>query len=148
MAGTVSYLGEKVGSASALDLAFISFVFAALIGFYHGARICEAEGLRVGDFGSMPADVAPAVGAMSKQDGHALQARRYVSAESSVEMCARGAEIVLRQAREARIDVVIPAFATGLFRKGVAAGAPSLRARSSRCCARVLREGAARENLS
>ncbi|WP_437581443.1 NAD(P)-dependent oxidoreductase [Sorangium sp. So ce887] len=138
MAGTVSYLGEQVGSASALDLAFISFVFAGLIGFYHGARICEAEGLRVGDFGSMLADVAPAVGAMIKQDGDAIQAGTYESAESSVEMCARGAEIVLRQAREARIDAVIPAFATGLFRKGVAAG---YGAESPGALIKVLREG-------
>ncbi|WP_437948384.1 NAD(P)-binding domain-containing protein [Sorangium sp. So ce296] len=122
MAGTVSYLGGQVGSASALDLAFISFVFGGLVGFYHGARICESEGLRVGDFGSMIADVAPAVGGMIKQDGDAIQVGTYESPESSLEMCARGAEIVLRQAREGRIDAVIPAFTQGLFRKGVAAG--------------------------
>ncbi|XXX82345.1 NAD(P)-binding domain-containing protein [Sorangium sp. So ce134] len=122
MAGTVSYLGEQVGSASALDLAFISFVFGGLIGFYHGARICESEGMRVGDFGSMIADVAPAVGAMMKQDGDAIQAGTYESPESSLEMCARATEIVLRQAREGRLDAVIPAFTQGLFRKGVAAG--------------------------
>lgn len=138
MAGTVSYLGEQVGSASALDLAFISFVFAGLIGFYHGARICEAEGLRVGAFGSMLADIAPAIGAMVKQDGDAIQAGTFESAESSVEMCSRGAEIVLRQAREARIDAVIPAFASGLFRKGVLAG---YGAESPGALIKVLRKG-------
>ncbi|WP_437971960.1 NAD(P)-binding domain-containing protein [Sorangium sp. So ce260] len=138
MAGTVSYLGEQVGSASALDLAFISFVFAGLIGFYHGARICEAEGLRVGDFGSMLADIAPAIGAMVKQDGDAIQDGTFQSAESSVEMCSRGAEIVLRQAREARIDAVIPAFASGLFRKGVLAG---YGAESPGALIKVLRKG-------
>ncbi|AUX46966.1 hypothetical protein SOCE26_084760 [Sorangium cellulosum] len=122
MAGTVTYLGEKVGAASAVDLAFLSHVFSGLVGFYHGARIIEAEGLRVADLGAMFADVAPAVGAMIKQDADSIQAGTYESSEATLELCARALDLLLRQAREAGIDPTLPAFASALFRKGVDAG--------------------------
>ncbi|XYI03561.1 NAD(P)-dependent oxidoreductase [Sorangium sp. So ce1128] len=139
MAGTVPYLGEKVGAASALDLAFLSNVFLAILGFYHGARICEAEGLRVADLGSMLADVAPAIGAMIKHDAHVIQSETYGDPEASLETCLRGAEILLRQAKEAGINADLPVFAAGLFRKGVTAGHG---AESPGALVKVLRENA------
>ncbi|WP_437622921.1 hypothetical protein [Sorangium sp. So ce1151] len=73
MAGTVTCLGQRVGAASALDLAFGSYLFAALLGFYHGARICEVEGLPVADFGAMAASIAPAIGQMVKHDSDTIR---------------------------------------------------------------------------
>ncbi|WP_437786634.1 NAD(P)-dependent oxidoreductase [Sorangium sp. So ce1097] len=138
MAGSVPYLGQDVGAASALDLAFLSHLFLGLLGFYHGARLCEAEGLRVADLGAMLASVAPAIGGMIKQDGDVIQAGTYLGSESSLDTCARGLEMIVRQAREARIDGGIPAFAAGLFRKGVAAG---LGDESPAAMIKVLRKG-------
>jgi 3-hydroxyisobutyrate dehydrogenase-like beta-hydroxyacid dehydrogenase len=39
------FSGEKAATASALDLALLSYFFSAVIGFAHAARICKAEGL-------------------------------------------------------------------------------------------------------
>lgn len=138
MAGTAPYLGQNVGAASALDLAFLSHLFLGLLGFYHGARLCEDEGLRVADLGAMLADVAPAIGGMIKHDAEAIQAGTYHGSESSLDTCARALEMLVRQAREARIDAAIPAFAAGLFRKGVAAG---LGDESPAALVKVLRKG-------
>lgn len=121
-AGTVSYLGEKVGWAAAMDLAFLSHLFAGLLGFYHGARICEAEGIRVADFGAMAAVVAPAIGGMVKHDADSIQSGAYEASEATLEICAQAIELIQRHAREARINAELPAFAAALFRKGVAAG--------------------------
>jgi 3-hydroxyisobutyrate dehydrogenase-like beta-hydroxyacid dehydrogenase len=55
IAGTRIYLGDAVGHAAAWDLATLSCLFGALLGFVHGARICETEGLAVGDLGVRPA---------------------------------------------------------------------------------------------
>ncbi|MGK3983626.1 NAD(P)-binding domain-containing protein [Sorangium sp. So ce136] len=139
MAGTVPYFGEKVGTASALDLAFLSYAFLGLIGFYHGARICEVEGLSVADLGSMLADVAPAIGAMIKHDAHVIQAGTFGDPQSSVDACWRGLEILVRQAKEAGINADLPSFAAGLFRKGVTAG---YGAESPGALMKVLRENA------
>ena len=141
VAGTVAFVGAKVGAASAFDLAFLSHLFGGLIGFYHGARICESEGLRVADFGAMIADVAPAIGAMVKHDADRIQAEHYADSQSSLETCARGLDILVRQAREARLDPEVPAFGAEFFARGRRAG---LGEQSPAALVKVLREGAAR----
>jgi 3-hydroxyisobutyrate dehydrogenase-like beta-hydroxyacid dehydrogenase len=45
LAGNLIYMGESVGSAAAWDLATLSCLFGAILGFFHGARIFESEGL-------------------------------------------------------------------------------------------------------
>jgi len=122
MAGNVTYLGERVGSAAALDLALLSHLFGALLGFFHGARILESEGLPVNSLGSMLTDLAPAVGQMVKNEADAIQTEMYENPESSLETCALAMELALKQAREAGINTEFPTFATSLFRQGMAAG--------------------------
>ncbi|WP_437318114.1 NAD(P)-dependent oxidoreductase [Sorangium sp. So ce385] len=139
MAGTVTYLGGQVGGASALDLAFLSYLFAGLVGFYHGARICEVEGLRVDHFGAMMAGAAPAIGGMVRRGGDAIHAGDYENPEASLEICAKSMDLLLRQARAAGIDDELPAFVAGLFRRGVAAGYGS---EAPAALVKVLRAGA------
>lgn len=55
LAGNVMYLGEQVSAASSMDLAFLSYLFGSMLGFFHAARILEADGLSVDTFGSMMA---------------------------------------------------------------------------------------------
>ncbi|UUZ90094.1 NAD(P)-binding domain-containing protein [Paenibacillus sp. P25] len=69
LAGNVPYLGEKVSSASSTDLAFLSYLFGGMIGFFHAARILESDGLRVDDFGNMIAAISPAIGEMVRHEG-------------------------------------------------------------------------------
>lgn len=121
-AATVSYLGEQVGWAAAMDLSFLSFLFAGLLGFYHGARICEAEGLRVADFGAMAVGVSAAIGGMVKHDADTIQSGAFEAPEATLEICARAVELIQRHAREARINAELPALVAALFRKGMAAG--------------------------
>jgi 3-hydroxyisobutyrate dehydrogenase-like beta-hydroxyacid dehydrogenase len=47
LGGNLTYLGEQIGSAAAMDLATLSYIYGATLGFFHGARICEVEGFRV-----------------------------------------------------------------------------------------------------
>ncbi len=122
MAGNVTYLGEQVGSAAALDLALLSHLFGAMLGFFHGARILESEGLPVDLLGSMITDLAPTVGLMVKSEADAIQAESYENPESSLVTCALSMELALKQARDAGINTEFPTFATSLFRKGMAAG--------------------------
>jgi 3-hydroxyisobutyrate dehydrogenase-like beta-hydroxyacid dehydrogenase len=120
--GTLSYAGTQVGAAAALDFAFLSHLFGGLVGFYHGARICEAEGLRVGDLGAMLAAVAPAIGGMVQHDAERIQAEDYASPQSSLETCARGMDLLARHASEAGLDGGVPSFLAAFFARGRAAG--------------------------
>src|SRR5918992_6284527 len=87
LAGNLIYMGESVGSASAWDLATLSCLFGALLGFFHGARIFESEGLRVGDLGSMIANISPVLGEMIQHAGEVIQTGTFDRPQSSVKTC-------------------------------------------------------------
>ena len=44
----IRFVGERVGSAAALDLAWLSSVFGAYVGAAHGVVLCESEGVDLG----------------------------------------------------------------------------------------------------
>jgi 3-hydroxyisobutyrate dehydrogenase-like beta-hydroxyacid dehydrogenase len=122
LAGGLTYVGEQVGAASALDCAALSFVFGALLGALHGARICEVENLRVDEFGSMLAEFVPVVGGEVKQLAERIQADRYGSSQAALRTYAAAAVRIVQQARDSRIDSGFPAYASGAFQKGMDAG--------------------------
>lgn len=121
-AENVSFLGENVAAASALDCAVLSFFLGSILGALHGARICEAEGLRVDEFGSLLADIAPVVGGDIKHLGAIIQAGTYEHPQASLRTWAGAVGRILQHARDAKINVEFPVFASALFRKGIAAG--------------------------
>lgn len=122
LAGNVTYLGEQVSSAASMDLAFLSYLFGSMLGFFHAARILEADGLRVDAFGSMMTAIAPVIGEMHRRSGEAIQTGAFVNPESSLKICAEGANLLVQQAQEARVNAEFPMFASELFRRGVTAG--------------------------
>jgi 3-hydroxyisobutyrate dehydrogenase-like beta-hydroxyacid dehydrogenase len=122
LAGGLTYVGEQPGAASALDCAALSFVFGALLGALHGARICEIEGLRVDEFGSMLAELLPVVGGEVKQLSERIQADRYDGSQAALRTYAAAAVRLVQEARDSRIDSGFPAYASGAFQKGMNAG--------------------------
>ncbi len=120
--GNVVYLGERVGAASAMDLATLAFWFGGMLGFVHGARICESEGLRVDSLGSMVAGLAPVIAETNKVMGERIQTGEYGSPEATIRTCAAAIDLMVRQAHEAGINAEFPTFALGVFRKAEAAG--------------------------
>ena len=81
-----------------------------------------SEGLRVGDLGSMIANISPVLGEMIKHAGEAIQTEMYENPESSVETCTVAFELFVKQTREARINSEFPTFGLGLFKKAMVAG--------------------------
>jgi 3-hydroxyisobutyrate dehydrogenase-like beta-hydroxyacid dehydrogenase len=122
LAGGLTYVGDQVGAASALDCAALSFVFGALLGALHGARICEVESLRVDDFGSMLAELVPVVGGEVRQLTERIQADRYDGSQAALRTYAAAAIRLVQQARDASIDSGFPSYASGAFQKGMKAG--------------------------
>jgi 3-hydroxyisobutyrate dehydrogenase-like beta-hydroxyacid dehydrogenase len=116
------YVGEDPGSAAALDLAFLSHFFGGLLGFYHGARIMEAENLPVTKLGEMIESVAPALGAIVHADARRIAADQYDNPESSLGNSATVVELIRAHAMERNLDLRFPEFSTNLFRAGLKAG--------------------------
>ena len=47
LGGNSVFLGENPGHAAALEGSLLSFLYAAWIGFLHGAALCESEGISI-----------------------------------------------------------------------------------------------------
>lgn len=122
IAGHLRYMGEPVGNAAAWDLATLSCMFGAMSGFFHGARICESEGLGVGEFGRMIGAISPVLGEMIRAEGDAIEAGSYGEPQSSMATCAGSGRLFVKQAREAGLDASFPAFLAGMFDRALAAG--------------------------
>ena len=122
LAGGLTYVGAQVGAASALDCAALSFVFGALLGALHGARVCEVEGLRVDEFGSMLAELVPVVGQEVRQLGDRIQANRYDGSQAALRTYSAAAMRLVQQAHDSRIDANFPRYAAGAFEQGMSAG--------------------------
>ncbi|WP_326507547.1 NAD(P)-dependent oxidoreductase [Noviherbaspirillum album] len=122
LTGNVRYLGEEVGLASTVDLATLSFLLNALLGFYHGANIYRAEGLSVADFGTSISQLMPAIDEMVRHEAEVIESGTYESVESSVKVVVDTFELHRQHAAEANINADIPTAASAIFGKAVAAG--------------------------
>jgi 3-hydroxyisobutyrate dehydrogenase-like beta-hydroxyacid dehydrogenase len=122
LAPALTYVGDDPGAAAALDLAFLSHFFGGLLGFYHGARIMEAEGLPVGQLGDMIAEVAPALGQMIAQDAGRIAASHFSGSESTLNTCAVVTNLIQAHAAEAGLDQAFSASAAQLFNDAMAKG--------------------------
>jgi 3-hydroxyisobutyrate dehydrogenase-like beta-hydroxyacid dehydrogenase len=120
--GNVRYLGEPVAAAAAMDLATLSYVYGAMLGFLHGARIAESEGFRVDLYGGLVAEISPSFGEFFRHEGAVIQSGNYEVSESPLRISVEATERLAQAARESGIDSELPTLASRLFRKAMAAG--------------------------
>lgn len=120
--GNLKYLGEQVGAASAMDLATLSYVYGGMLGFIHGARIAESEGFGVDHYGSLVAEISPTFGEFFRHEGAVIQSGDYAVSESPLKISVEATERLAQAAREGGINSEFPTFASGLFKRAMAAG--------------------------
>jgi 3-hydroxyisobutyrate dehydrogenase-like beta-hydroxyacid dehydrogenase len=121
-AGTLTYLGDRVGAAAAFDLAFLSYLFPALLGYYDGLRLLEAEGLDLTAYVAMTEASGPAATQMLVHDAHTVISGQYGDPEASLATCHAALQLIQRHAREAGQDGSLAAFVTDRFAAGLRAG--------------------------
>ncbi len=120
--GNVKYLGEPVGAASAMDLATLSYVYGATLGFFHGARIAESEGFRVDHYGSIVAEISPTFGEFFRHEGAVIHSGHYEVTESPLRISVEATARLEQAARAGGINAEFPAFASALFKRAMVAG--------------------------
>jgi len=116
LGGDRRYLGEDVGAAAALDLAWLSACYGAILGAVHGARLCESEQLSVGLYASLFAD-NPYMQAARK-----ISENAYTNPGATLAVWEGALRRLQSQANDAGINSEIPDFASGLFKRAVMAG--------------------------
>jgi 3-hydroxyisobutyrate dehydrogenase-like beta-hydroxyacid dehydrogenase len=120
--GNVKYLGEQVGAASAMDLATLSYVYGATLGFFHGARVAESEGFRVDLYGSLVAEISPSFGEFFRYEGAVIQSGNYEISESPLRIFVEATERLQHAARDSGINSRFPTFVAGFFKEAAAKG--------------------------
>jgi 3-hydroxyisobutyrate dehydrogenase-like beta-hydroxyacid dehydrogenase len=120
--GGLNYLGEDAGAAAAIDMATLSYIYGATLGFFHGARIAEAEGFPVDRYGELVAGIGPTFADFLKYEGEVIQSGDFSVGESPLSISVEATARIARAARESGINDEFPSFAASLFQRAEAAG--------------------------
>lgn len=122
LAGGLQYMGAPIGAASTWDIGFLNTVFGAIMGFFQGARLFEAEGIPVNQLGEMIGKLGPVIGEMVRFEGDVIHHKKYDEVESSVKTCATGIGLFARSAREAGVNADFPDFMYNIYQRAMDAG--------------------------
>ncbi|ADB30693.1 6-phosphogluconate dehydrogenase NAD-binding protein [Kribbella flavida DSM 17836] len=122
VAGAATYAGPRVTGAAAQFAATLAYLAGHWIGFAHGARIYQAEGFGVEQFGRLLAGLGPILAADNVHMATVVAENRFTDPESTLRTAGHDIQGLVRQAAEAGIDDTFPAFAAAVFERAVAAG--------------------------
>ena len=117
LAGDTRFVGEKVGSAAAIDFAWLSELFGVFAGAAHGAILCESEGVDLDLYASVFAenDIArEMIGVIGKG--------AFANPGATLQVWNAALRRIRNQARDAGINSEVPDFIAGLLDRAEAAG--------------------------
>lgn len=120
--GGLSYLGDDAGAAAAMDMATLSYIYGAMIGFLHGARIAESEGFGVDRYGGLVAGIAPTFADFLKYEADVIHSGDFRVAESPLSISVEATARIAGAARQSGINGEFPRFVADLFRRAAEAG--------------------------
>lgn len=115
-------IGEEVGAASALFSGALAYLAGHWIGFAHGARVCESEGLTAEMLGETLARIAPALGEDNRHMGKVITAGDYSLPESTLRTAGTDIGRLVHQAMARGLSTEFPKFAADLFARAIEAG--------------------------
>lgn len=115
--GNVVYLGAQAGAAATMDMATLSYVYGAILGFIHGARVSEAEGLSLEAYGRIVAAMSPAYGEFLQHEARVIASGDFTASESPLSISVEATQRLERIARASGLDARVPALAAKLLRE-------------------------------
>ena len=122
LAGNLVYLGAAIEAAPAMDLATLSYVYGALAGFIHGARIAESQSLDVSRYGRIVNEISPSFGAFFQHEGAVIQSGDFTITESPLRISVEATQRILQSSKQAGLNTEFPTFVADLLGRAHAAG--------------------------
>ena len=105
-----------------MDTATLSYAYGAMLGFIHGARVSEEEGVRVDTYGTIVAAISPSFGEFFRHEGAVIQSGNFAASESPLKISVEATARLAQLARESGINAEFPTFVLGFFERAAAAG--------------------------
>lgn len=119
---TISRQEAQASSASTMDLATLSYIHGASLGVFHGARICEAAGISVEQYGNLVAEISPSFGTFLQHEAWVIHRGDFRISESPLSISVEATARLAETARQRGINSEFPRFAEGLLQRADVAG--------------------------
>lgn len=117
LGGDLRHVGEEIGAAAVLDMALLTHQLSSYLGVWHGALICEAEGLPTSVFAGMFDRGDPAADLAARIAG-----ADYANPGATLGVWNASLDRILAQADATGINREIPGLISSLFRRAIALG--------------------------
>lgn len=122
VAGHLVYLGPQVDAAATMDLATLSYVYGAYLGFMHGARLAEVRGVDVARYGQVVHTVSPSFGAFFAHQAGVIQSGDFTISESPLRISVEATARILQASADMGIATQVPRLAAVLLKRADEAG--------------------------
>jgi len=122
MSGSVTFVGEAIGSAAALDSALLESYYMAMIGVYHAISICDSEGMDLKYYFDAFNEMSPLIGITSELARKQIAAGDYSGTDATLDVHVAAQEHIVSVAEANGIDTSVPRFMIDRYRQAVAAG--------------------------
>ena len=124
LAGKVRNVGQGVGAAAALDLAWLTMSYVQFIGVAHAAYICRSQGIDLQAFMDLfPAEPAPAdADAYTRKLARIIRDADYDHPTATLQVWGEALARIQMQARDAGIPSAIPDFIASFFQRAIGMG--------------------------
>jgi 3-hydroxyisobutyrate dehydrogenase-like beta-hydroxyacid dehydrogenase len=117
LGGGTRFIGEKIGAAAAIDMAYLARQYGMYAGIAHGVLICEAEGADLEAYASVFAkdDTGRSMIDVVRKDA-------YSNPPATLRVWNAALRRLREQARDAGINSVVPDLVSGILDRAEAAG--------------------------
>jgi len=120
--GNVVHLGTNPVAAATMDLATLSFVYGASLGFFQGAALAQREGLDVRRYGEIVHALAPSYGEFLRHEAGVIASGDYRVTQSPLSISVDATRRIEEAMRARGLRTELPAAIATLLRHADEAG--------------------------
>ncbi|PST82557.1 3-hydroxyisobutyrate dehydrogenase [Pedobacter yulinensis] len=122
LGGGNTYLGNNIGAAAAMDLATLSYVYGAYLGFLQGVLFVDSEQLDLDVYGKTVARMSASFGQFLQHQGKAIARQQFEVTQSPMSISLEAIDRIVDAAKTAGLHAALPELIAGLLHKATAAG--------------------------
>lgn len=119
---SLNYVGEDISKASALFSAVLGYLSYHWMGFCHGVRICESEGIDVSLYGKVISELTPVLGVDAIHMSKVISEGKFHNPESTLKTAGTDIIRLVDQAKDTGLSLEMAEFAARIFKRGIDQG--------------------------
>ena len=122
LGGNIVYLGQDAAAAATMDLATLTYIYGASMGFFQGAALVQAEGLDVSMYGAIVEAMSPSFGAFLRHEGDVIKQGDFEISQSPLSISVDATRRIEQAMRDKGLRTELPALLAKLLRQAQEAG--------------------------